>query len=150
MSELVKFSIIQHLSELEDPRADDERKRHELLDIVVISILAVLSSADDWVSIAEFGRAKEDWLRKFLILPNGIPSHDTFRRVFSLLDPESFVEAFSKWTGALSEAVGGDIVAIDGKTLRRSFDRASGKSALHLVNAWSCANGLDLRTGGSR
>jgi len=144
MSEPVTISIIQHFSELEDPRADDERKKHELLDIVVMAILGVICGAEDWVNISEFGKAKEDWFRQFLKLPNGVPSHDTFRRVFSLLSPEKFVGVFSKWVSALSEATDGEIVAIDGKTLRGSFDRASDKAALHVVNAWSCANGLVL------
>lgn len=144
MSERLNISIIQHFSELEDPRADDERKKHNLLDIVVVSIFGVICGAEDWVNISEFGEAKQDWFREFLELPNGIPSHDTFRRVFSLVDPKQFADIFTKWIGAISEATDGEVVAIDGKTLRGSFDKSSGKAALHIVNAWSCANGVVL------
>ena len=145
MSDRVKLSIIRTFSELEDLRVSDNRKRHELVDIVVISILAVISGCEDWVSISEFGRSKEKWLGEFLKLDNGIPSHDTFRRVFSLLDPKCFSTQFAKWAKTIGDAVsGGDVIAIDGKTLRRSFDKASGLSGLHLVNAWSCKNRVVL------
>ena len=94
--------------------------------------------------MAQFGRDKEEWLRKFLELPNGIPSHDTFRRVFSLLDPGQFIKVLVPWTQAVSEASQGQVVAIDGKTLRRSFDRSKEALPVHLLSAWSCEHCVTL------
>ena len=128
---------------LEDPRIDRTRL-HDLMDIIVIAICAVICGCEGWVDIAKYGRAKQDWLRTFLRLPNGIPSHDTFRRVFCLLAPAAFHECFQHWIDALSAGLGIKRIAIDGKTLRRSFDRASGKTALHLVSAWATEQHLVL------
>jgi hypothetical protein len=111
---------------------------------MVISIAAVLAGADGWKDIELFGRAKEQWLRQFLTLPCGIPSHDTFGRVFSLIDPQSFETCFRQWVATICELIPGEIVAIDGKTLRRSHDRADGLDALHLVSAWATANRVVL------
>lgn len=133
-------SLFAHLT---DPRVD-RRKRHVLLDIVAISIFAVVCGADSWVAVATFGRAKEAWLRGFLALPNGIPSHDTFGRVFALLDPEAFAQGFSRWVATLRTMLPHEIIAIDGKTLRGSFDSASDTDAIHMVSAWACNNGLLL------
>jgi predicted transposase YbfD/YdcC len=114
------------------------------MDILVIAISAVICGAEGWEDIAKYGLAKQDWLRTFLSLPNGIPSHDTFRRVFCLLDPAAFHHCFQSWIDALSAGLGLKRIAIDGKTMRRSFDRASGKAALHLVSAWATEQHLVL------
>jgi predicted transposase YbfD/YdcC len=115
-----------------------------LLDIVVIAICAVICGADGWVDVEEFGKAKKEWLRTFLELPNGIPSHDTFGRVFAQLDPEQFQQSFINWVQAVSDILDGQVVAIDGKTLRRSHDHTLGKAAIHMVSAWAAANHLVL------
>jgi len=111
---------------------------------VTVALCAVVCGADSWVEVERFGRAKEAWLRSFLDLPNGIPAHDTFGRVFAALDPAAFEAAFLGWVRALAAATAGEVVAVDGKTLRRSHDRAAGKDALHLVSAWAAANRLVL------
>jgi predicted transposase YbfD/YdcC len=136
---LASTDIFEHFEELPDPRMD-RQKRHCLMDILFVAICAVICGATSFVDMHDFGCAKEGWLRKHLELPNGIPSHDTFRRVFSLIDADSFRRCFMNWTRAMSEATGGDIIAFDGKTLRRSFDNATGMGAIHVVNAWSCEN----------
>jgi predicted transposase YbfD/YdcC len=133
----------QHFTELKDPRVAASCD-HRLIDILVITVLAVLCGADDWTDLETFGRLRNDWLKTFLALPGGIPSHDTFRRVFGLLDRRQFAACLFQWTQALHEASGGKLVGIDGKTLRRSFAKRSGKAALHLVTAWSSENGLTL------
>jgi predicted transposase YbfD/YdcC len=114
------------------------------LDIVVIAICAIICGADDWVAVEMFGNAKQEWLSKFLELPNGIPSHDTFGRVFGALDPEQFQSCFLNWISAVSEITQGQVVALDGKTLRRSHDKTLGKKAIVIVSAWATANGLVL------
>jgi predicted transposase YbfD/YdcC len=126
-----------------DPRVVG-RCDHLLINILTITILAVICGADDWTDIEMFGRVREAWLREFLELPNGIPSHDTFRRVHELLSRNQFAAALLQWTQALQEATGSDLVAIDGKTLRRSHRKRGGLAALHLVTAWSTKNGLTL------
>jgi predicted transposase YbfD/YdcC len=136
-------SILTHFASLDDPR----RQRgclHNLLDMVVVAICAVICGCDDWVEVAAYGRKKLGWLKTFLPLPNGIPSHDTFCRVFARLDPAQFQRCFLAWVEAARAATAGRLVAIDGKTLRRSFDAAAGKGALHLISAWSGANHLVL------
>ena len=137
------LTIQAHFEGLEDPRIDRTR-RHDLMDILVIAICAVICGAEGWEDIAKYGRAKHDWLKTFLGLPHGIPSHDTFRRVFCLLDPSAFQECFQRWIDALSAGLGLKRIAIDGKAVRRSFDRASGKAALHLVSAWATEQHLVL------
>jgi predicted transposase YbfD/YdcC len=138
-----KLSIFDHFAELEDPRIE-RTKRHLLLDIVALSICAVIAGAEGWEDIEEFGKQKLDWLKTFLRLPNGIPSHDTINRVFRRLKPDQFQRCFASWIASLNTALGLKQIAIDGKTLRRSFDRASAKNALHLVSAWSVENHLSL------
>ncbi|HCG02614.1 MAG TPA: ISAs1 family transposase [Chloroflexi bacterium] len=138
-----ELSIAHHFADLTDPRIDRSRL-HELLDLVTIAICAVVAGADSWDDIEDFGKVKHDWLKTFLDLPNGIPSHDTFRRLFERLDPVEFQRGFLGWIEALHEATERQVIAIDGKTLRRSFDRAKGKSALHMVHAWATANHLLL------
>jgi predicted transposase YbfD/YdcC len=130
-------------SDLPDPRVLG-RCCHRLFDIIAIVILAVASGADEWTEIALFGTLRETWLRQFLQLPHGIPSHDTFRRVFGLLNRKQFAACLLKWTRALAEASGGKLIAIDGKTLRRSHRRKADLGALHLVTAWCSENGLTL------
>jgi hypothetical protein len=115
----------------------ERTKRHQLLDILTIAICAVLCGADTWVDVEVFGHAKLAWLRTFLALPNGIPSHDTFGRVFAALDPQQFEQCFLGWVQAVVRPTHGEVVAFDGKTLRRSHDRGAGQAALHLVSAWS-------------
>ena len=136
-------SLISIFSELKDPRID-RTKRHSLIDIITITIWAVAPGADSWVDVELFGKSKKEWLSGFLELPNGIPSHDTFGRVFSMLDAEAFQSCFVKWVKSVSEVTQGQIIAIDGKTLRRSHDSGAGKSAIHMVNAWASANNLVL------
>ncbi len=130
-------------ADLEDPRVVG-RCDHRLLDVVTIALLAVLSGAEDWPDIELFGETRQDWLRTFLELPNGIPSHDTFRRVFGALERNQFAQALFQWTQALAEALGDKLISIDGKALRRSFAKKSGKAMLHLVTAWASENGLTL------
>ena len=136
-------SFFEHFAELPDPRIERCRQ-HELLDIVFLSVCAVLSGADGWEAIEEFGEAKLAWLRRYVPLANGIPRHDTIARVMSRLDPEALQRCFIGWMQAVVQATTGEVVAIDGKTLRRSFDSATRKAALHMVSAWGCANGVVL------
>jgi len=128
---------------LPDPRVERTRL-HALTDILVIALCATLCGADDFVAIAAWGRAQAAWLRQRLALPHGIPSHDTFDRVFRRLDPEAFARCFVAWVEAVREATDGEVVAVDGKTLRHSFDRASGQAAIHMVSAWATQNRLVL------
>jgi predicted transposase YbfD/YdcC len=136
-------TIQEYFAEVTDPRVERTRL-HLLLDILVIAICAVICGADTWVEMEAYGNAKETWLRQFLALPNGIPSHDTFGRVFARLKPEELRRCFLRWIQAVSEVTQGEVVAIDGKTLRRSFDRAAGKGAIHMVSAWASVNRVVL------
>lgn len=128
---------------LKDPRIE-RNKRHNLIDILSVAICALVSGADNFSEIEEFGKAKIPWLREFLELPNGIPSHDTFGNVFARLCPAQFKECFLTWVRAVFEVTQGQVIAIDGKQLRRSHDRSRGKAAIHMVSAWACANRLVL------
>ncbi len=150
MAPLPPTSISEHFATLKDPRSE-QGKDHLLVDILTITLCAVICGADDWVAVATFGETKAAWLRTFLALPNGIPSHDTFGRVFRLLDPDELRRCFLDWVRAVVGAPGPDgepgglgrqVMAVDGKTLRRSHDRRSGKDALHLVSAWATEHGL--------
>ena len=136
-------TIEQHFGNLADPRID-RTKLHKLLDILVIAICAVIAGADNWEDVEEFGKARLEWFRTFLELPNGIPSHDTFTRVFARLDPEQFQACFLGWMNAVAEVIGGQVIAIDGKVLRRSHDKGIGKAAIDMVSAWASANRLVL------
>src|SRR5713101_5670748 len=136
-------TIQAYFAEITDPRVE-RTKLHLLVDILVIAICAVLCGADTWVEMEAYGNAKEQWLRQFLALPHGIPSHDTFGRVFARLKPEELQQCFLRWIQAVSEVTHGEVVALDGKTLRRSFDRATGKGAIHMVSAWASANRVVL------
>jgi predicted transposase YbfD/YdcC len=133
--------LVEHFSALEDPRCAG-KVDHRLIDILVIAVCAVIACAESWDDIALYGRNKLSWLQSFLTLANGIPSHDTFRRVFMLIDPDAFEACFSAWAQSFAETFDREVVAIDGKTLRRSFDRAQGP--LHLVSAWASEQGLVL------
>jgi len=135
-------SLVEHIKKIPDPRIKGKCS-HKLVDIVAISICAILCGADDWNAIEDFGNAKQSWFEGFLELPNGIPSHDTFRRLFSLLSPEAFEHFFTEWVQDIAGLVQG-VIAIDGKTLRRSHDHLLGKKAIHMVSAWSVENQMVL------
>jgi len=135
-------TISEHFSNLDDPR--ESNRRHLLSDIVVIAICAAICGADSWVDVELFGKSKYQWLKQFLKLPHGIPSHDTFGRVFALLDAEQFQACFVEWVSAISDVFQGQVVAVDGKTLRRSHDKAIGKQAIQMVSAWAAENRLVL------
>ncbi len=132
-----------HFAALPDPRVERTR-RHQLLDVVTVAVCAVLCGADTWVDVELWGKAKLAWLRTWLDLPHGVPSHDTFGRVFAALDPTAFEACFLAWVRELAAATAGRVVAVDGKTLRRSHDRANGKGPLHLVSAWAAEQRLVL------
>ena len=135
--------IMECFGGLEDPRIE-RRKRHRLPDIITIAICAVICGADSWVHVEMFGKNKEDWFRTFLDLPHGIPSHDTFGGVFSRPAPDRFQECFMDWSRSVAELLPGEVVAIGGKTVRRSHDKRAGKAAIHLVSAWASDNTLAL------
>ena len=136
-------SICAHFADLPDPRIDRTR-RHKLLDIIFITLCAAVCGANDFVAIEQFGKTKRRWLGKYLELPNGIPSHDTFGRVVAALDPEKFVECFVSWVQSLSQSTRGQFINLDGKTARATLDTAHGRSPLHVVSAWASRNRLVL------
>ena len=136
-------SIERSFSDIEDPRREHGRL-HKLIDIITIALCAVISGGETWVDCVDFGEDKEDWLRGFLELPHGIPSHDTFARVFQLLDSHQLQACYQEWIGPVKAQVEEDIVSVDGKTLRRSHDKYAGKSAVHMLHAWSVEAGLVL------
>ncbi len=136
-------SLIDHFSQLEDPRID-RHKQHELLDIIVLGVCAVDGGAEGWEAIEGFGNAKLSWLRKYVPLANGIPAHDTIARVISRISTKGLQECFLNRIQSVTQMTDGEIVAIDGKTLRRSYDRFSKKQAIHMVSAWANTNGVVL------
>ena len=136
-------SLKEHFGRITDPRVE-RTKAHLLLDILIIAICAAICGAEEWTEIEAFGQAKKKWLKKFLALPNGIPSHDTFGRVFARINPDEFQTSFLSWVRAVMVVTEGQVVAIDGKKLRRSHDRRLGKDALRMVSAWATENGLVL------
>jgi predicted transposase YbfD/YdcC len=136
-------AIEEHFSKVSDPRKDRTRD-HKLIDIIAIAICAVICGAEGWVDIELYGKSKQHWLSTFLELPNGIPSHDTFGRVFSLIDAQQFQLAFYEWVFAVNEILSGQVINIDGKCLRGSGDKHLGKRALYMVSAWAEANELVL------
>jgi len=140
---MASAALLEHFATVPDPRVNRTR-RHKLIDILAIAICAVIGGANNWVEVAKFGEAKEAWLRAFLELPNGIPSHDTFGRVFARLDPEAFSRCFAAWVEAVREATKGQVVAIDGKSVRGSRDSVRGRAAIHMVSAWAAHNRLTL------
>ncbi len=139
----MKKGLIEHFEALPDPRVE-RTKRYPLNEIILLIIAGTVSGCDGWKSIKDFGEAKLDWLRKFLPYKDGIPVDDTLARVMRKIDTQSFQVCFMKWVQSVSEATSGDVVAIDGKTLRRSHNHRDGVSAIHMVSAWSSQNGLVL------
>ena len=135
--------LIEHFSKLEDPRVE-RNKKHELIDVIVLCVCAVLSGAEGWCDIEEFGRTKLDWLRRYVPLANGIPVDDTIARIISALSVSGFQECFLSWMEDVVKLSDGEIIALDGKTHRRSHDRKRGVKALHMVSAWACRNGVVL------
>jgi predicted transposase YbfD/YdcC len=134
-------SLLDHFRDLADPRAE-HLLEHQLIDIIGLTICAVICGADSWVDIENYGKAKVDWLKGFLGLANGIPSHDTISRLFAALDPDALRECFLNWVRAVAQLSQGEVIAIDGKTLRHSYER--GKGAIHMVSAWASQNRLIL------
>jgi len=133
---------LRHFDPMIDPR--HHNIHHPLSDLIAIALLAVICGAENWAEVARWGRAKQRWLGTFLKLPHGVASRDTFGRLFARLDPAAFERCFVCWATSLAESSAGKLVAIDGKTIRRSFDRASDKSAIHMINAWCGENHLVL------
>ena len=136
-------SLLEHFAGLADPRME-RTKLHPLLSIVAIAICAVIAGAESWDDIELFGKTKADWFGSFLALPHGIPSHDTFNRVFAALDPDHFRAGFASWIAAITTILPAQGIALDGKTVRRSHDRHAGKAAIHMVSAWATTNRLVL------
>ena len=143
MCQSSRTDIVEHFADLDDPR-QRANQEHKFIDILVITICAAICGADDWVAVESFGLAKRSWLATFLELPNGIPSHDTFWRVFRRLDPEQFQASFMNWVAAIHETTMGQVIAVDGKQLRRSHDASAGKAAIHMVSAWATSHQLVL------
>jgi predicted transposase YbfD/YdcC len=136
-------TIIEHFDILEDPRIE-RTKLHLLIDIVTIAICAVICGADGPSDIEQYGHEKHEWLKTFLALPNGIPSHDTFGRVLARIDPKHFQSCFLRWMQHICHLTSGEVVPIDGKTLRHSYDTELDQSAIHMVSAWAAANRMVL------
>jgi len=135
--------FFSHFETLEDPRIE-RCQRHLLCDVLFLAVCAMSAGANDFVAMQKFGYAKRDWLKKYLELPNGIPSHDTIGRIFSLLDGEQFIRCFLNWVQTIHQVTAGEIIAVDGKTARASLDRAKGRNPLHVVSAWATANRVVL------
>ena len=150
MSHALLDSVTEHFAELDDPRRDNANRRHEFLDILAIALCAVIGGANHWTDVVTFARAKEGWFRRVLRLSNGIPSHDTFSDVFAKIEPERFERCFLAWVEVLRSGLPGaavadaPVIAVDGKTLRRSHDRANGTKAAHIVSAYAEATSMVL------
>jgi predicted transposase YbfD/YdcC len=140
MADTVNASIVEHFQTLEDPRIE-RTKKHLLLDILIIAVCTLLTGGEGFQDMELFGKSKRQWLQTFLALPHGIPSHDTFGRVFARLNPTRFQECFLSWTRAVAALTQGTLVSLDGKTVRASFERATAASPLHMVSAWCSQNG---------
>jgi predicted transposase YbfD/YdcC len=140
---ILNASFLEHFANLSDPRIE-RSKEHSLKDIIAIAILAVISGADGWAGIEAYGNAKYEWLKTFLELPNGIPSHDTFSRVFARIEPQQFQECFLSWVNSIVGELKLEVIAIDGKTMKQSYDRNDQQKALHIVTAWSSSHQLVL------
>jgi predicted transposase YbfD/YdcC len=139
----IATSLEACFGDLADPRVVG-RCDHQLLDIIIIAVCAVITGAESWVEVETFGHLKEGWLKTFLDLPNGIPTHDTFGRVFAALNAEAFQVCFARWVEGVFAATHGQVVAVDGKTVRRSHDKSIGKNAIHMVSAWASQTGIVL------
>lgn len=142
MEETPLGKLAGHFGSIKDPR--DDNIRHKLLDMVFIAVCAIICGADSWVEVEIFGQRKQEWLRQYLELPNGIPSHDTFGRLFARIDPEAFQQGFLSWTQTIQELTQGQVIALDGKQLRGSHDQGREKPAIYMVSAWASANHLVL------
>ena len=142
MSDELSAQIKEHFASLTDPRR--RKVTYPLINIVTIALCAVIAGADDFVTIAAWGRQKRAWLARFLDLTSGIPSHDRFNAIFKAIKPAEFERCLLSWITSLHEVTAGQVVAIDGKTLRQSFDKADAKSAIHMVSAWATANHISL------
>ena len=140
MANRVNASIVEHFQTLEDPRIE-RTKKHLLLDILVIAVCTLLTGGEGFQDMELFGKSKQAWLQTFLALPHGIPSHDTFGRVFARLHPQRFQECFLSWTRAVAQLTHGTLISLDGKTVKASFDRATAASPLHMLSAWCSENG---------
>lgn len=140
---ILRQSVLQHFQHIQDPRVD-RTKHHGLMEIMTIALFAVLSGADGFVAIETYGKAKQQWLESFLELPYGIPSHDTFARVFAALEPKEFEDSFLSWVSSITERLGVELIHIDGKTAKGSYDREGKLKALHSVSAWSSEHQLVL------
>ena len=138
-----KITIAEHFTEIEDPRVERTRQ-HKLIDIITIAICAVICGAEGWTDIETYGLVKYEWLKQFLELPNGIPSHDTFSRVFARLNPQQFQQCFLNWIKSINQMTNREVIAIDGKSLRHSYDKEAGLSAIHMVSAWATSQRLVL------
>jgi predicted transposase YbfD/YdcC len=136
-------SLVEAFSNFEDPRVD-RHKMHKLIDIIVLTICAVISGAEGWEAIETFGKTKKDWLQKFIALENGVPSHDCISRVMSRLEPSEMSECFVEWVKGVSGLTDGDIVSIDGKTARGSYNNKDKMGAIHMVSAWANQAGMSL------
>lgn len=137
-------TIETHFSSLQDPRMTTKNTRHNFIDILFIAICGAICGANHWTGISAYARAKEEWLKTFLELPGGIPSHDTFNDVFIKLDADQFEKCFISWVASIAELIEDDVISIDGKTLRRSHDHTDSKKSIHMVSAWSASNALVL------
>ena len=141
---MIRSNLYDYFAKLTDPRLN-RNKKHNLADIIVLSILAVICGAESWDSIEEFGKVRIDFLKKILYLPNGIPSHDTINRVFSMLRPDKFEVIFISWVNSLRDNnIDKEVIAIDGKTIRGSKDSFHEKSPIHIISAWANSNQLVL------
>jgi predicted transposase YbfD/YdcC len=140
MADPMNASIVEHFHTLEDPRIE-RTKKHLLLDILVIAVCTLLTGGEGFQDMELFGKSKRTWLQTFLALPHGIPSHDTFGRVFARLNPKRFQECFLSWTRAVAQFTHGALISLDGKTVKASFDRATASSPLHMLSAWCSDNG---------
>jgi hypothetical protein len=140
MADPTNASIGAHFQTLEDPRIE-RTKKHLLLDILVIAVCTLLTGGEGFQDTELFGKSKQAWLQTFLALPHGIPSHDTFGRVFARLNPQQFQECFLSWTQAVAQLTHGTLISLDGKTVKASFDRATARSPLHMLSAWCSEQG---------
>lgn len=143
MTEQLEADILAHFGHIEDPRRT-YLNEHPLINIITIALCAVIAGAEGWTEVELFGQQKQEWLSRFLNLEHGIPSHDTFGRVFARLDPEQFRQSFLSWVQAVFHITGGQVIALDGKELRRSHDKGLGKQAIRMISAWATANRLVL------